>query len=1212
MLRHSLFILACCVAAFGHARTPTPDNVDLKLVPRAGSPTLGAFEAGPADEIPDPTENAIRINFAGPEYVDSNGDTWEACNTSAAAPCSYVTWTPAGDGFYPTSNPISGTIDDTLFQTLGAGLAGDGLPLFNIDIAVENGDYTVNLLFAETWRTDQVFHVDLEGVRVLADYNVVDEVGVNAAHIPSNTVTVADGVLSIDLVPIVGGFSPILSGVEVLPLAAPPTGDENPYGLNDVIPSTAHAIPVLLPGANNQCRTGYTCITIPTTCDHVFDVADSEATVETELNNPANGYRYCAPVATDWSTYTIDWTRDCSGETGGRCYLVPDDMATRSQNPYLTASPTLGRFHVDDAAHSLVIAGWKIDNTADTHAGSMIYVDSGETADDIVVAHNECIGLGNASSTGRVSCVEARGDDWIVHSNIAHDSAYKPGVNFDFLSFYGGATTMVHRNSCWDMSGSCLYVEGASPDLFVVNNHFYQTAALRVSNGGVLPFGVGAYLCGGGLIEIYGGGVEATSEGYIYGNILSGARKPEAACGSSATHAGHAISFGGSADAYNVHWNAIYNAHSGIGGIGAGVGVEVGPTDSDWIVSNSGRYLETRADGAPVLPWGELAFNMALELTREEVDTYFADRKNRNNLVQFTTHFAGSVADLQANAYGDHPFEDDGTEYDITQPIRVAGADNDWWDHVIYIMDAATAAGMQVMVMPFTHGVVTGAPSSLIQIVDATSGRIHGRWLADLLRFYTNTIWVMGGDAPPASAGDMAIYRAIAEGINEGLNGLTADTGPDWDVADASWNSWLGTFHTNGTDDENLSSMRYYADEWHDIGSYQTRVVGFYTGHPADQSTHAMAALGWDTYPLDPTIGFEDDWYLTDETQNGYTPALTDDASRRNPYQGLMSGARGFLQLRKGYWDFESGWWDTANNFSGDETYIWSDVARQIITGTEWWELIPDQAIITSGQGTYGEEDYMGASYSSAGDRVVVWFPTSGASDITTTRLTVGTEYMVTWHNTKDGSTDVSGPFTIGAATTQSPPSGWGEGVLVLEGTQQGVDGSTISANVIELGAFGDQEENYQQHGLALEIWGGEEQVYAFNTIRCASTGSSGPFIWETGQSAADLKYNLFIGCDAPGSAAESGDLNLLNTYAANGIDLAVETPAIDDTSAAAFYTNFAVWAGICEHTLADCPVWTFANVVPPVGGVVDDAYPSPSYTPGRGTSQIPKTTWAE
>ena len=152
---------------------------------------------------------AFRVNAGGPSYTTLDGRTFVADQAFAAGDYGYiggVTRTFAGD--------VAGTDDDALFLAVRGHNSTtvqydfDGLPA---------GDYDVTLYFFALSGDDpgeRVFDVLIEGVIVLDDFDIRAAAGATlTAYAQTFTVTVADGMLDIDIVP--GSLAAIVSAVEV-------------------------------------------------------------------------------------------------------------------------------------------------------------------------------------------------------------------------------------------------------------------------------------------------------------------------------------------------------------------------------------------------------------------------------------------------------------------------------------------------------------------------------------------------------------------------------------------------------------------------------------------------------------------------------------------------------------------------------------------------------------------------------------------------------------------------------------------------------------------------------------------------------------------------------------------------------------------------------------------------------------------------------------
>jgi len=102
----------------------------------------------------------------------------------------------SGGSTYATTDTIAGTQDDVLYQTERYGTFAYTIPL-------DNGSYDIVLKFAEIYQDTpnaRIFHVDIEGVRVIKNLDLFLRIGKNRAYDVVVPVVLTDGVLNINFV----------------------------------------------------------------------------------------------------------------------------------------------------------------------------------------------------------------------------------------------------------------------------------------------------------------------------------------------------------------------------------------------------------------------------------------------------------------------------------------------------------------------------------------------------------------------------------------------------------------------------------------------------------------------------------------------------------------------------------------------------------------------------------------------------------------------------------------------------------------------------------------------------------------------------------------------------------------------------------------------------------------------------------------------------
>jgi hypothetical protein len=157
-------------------------------------------------------QQPIRVKCGGAAFTDSKGQVWQA---DTGFNWGNVSTIPA---------VISGTSDQGLFQQ------GRYNPNYSAGMvytfAVPDGQYHVNLYFAETYAATQVkgarvFNVKLQGAAAFSNLDVFAEAGANAALVKGADVTVSNGQISIEFDNLVQTAK--IDAIEILPGVSGPS-----------------------------------------------------------------------------------------------------------------------------------------------------------------------------------------------------------------------------------------------------------------------------------------------------------------------------------------------------------------------------------------------------------------------------------------------------------------------------------------------------------------------------------------------------------------------------------------------------------------------------------------------------------------------------------------------------------------------------------------------------------------------------------------------------------------------------------------------------------------------------------------------------------------------------------------------------------------------------------------------------------------------------
>ena len=229
--------------------------------------------------------------------------------------------------------------------------------------------------------------------------------------------------------------------------------------------------------------------------------------------------------------------------------------------------------------------------------------------------------------------------------------------------------------------------------------------------------------------------------------------------------------------------------------------------DSRLKVSDNRRYL-VHADGKPFFYLGDTAWELFHRLNREQATRYLEDRAKKG----FTVIQAVAIAELDGhtdpNPYGHLPFVD----RDPARPAVKDGPNNDYWDHVDFIVDKANSLGLWVGFLPTWGRYWHDTKDNQRPIFNRENADAYGEWLGKRYRD-KKLIWILGGDRAIDSDDQKEIIRAMASGLHKGDGG-----------------AHLTTFHPPGG---NGSSTWFHNDDWLDFNMRQNGHVVEFTGRYA-------------------------------------------------------------------------------------------------------------------------------------------------------------------------------------------------------------------------------------------------------------------------------------------------------------------------------------------------------------------------------------------
>jgi Protein of unknown function (DUF4038)/Putative collagen-binding domain of a collagenase len=421
-------------------------------------------------------------------------------------------------------------------------------------------------------------------------------------------------------------------------------------------------------------------------------------------------------------------------------------------------------------------------------------------------------------------------------------------------------------------------------------------------------------------------------------------------------------------------------------------------------VSDNKRFLVT-GDGQPFFWLGDTGWELFHRLNKTDAEAYFKKRSEQG----FTVIQAVVLAELnglhEPNANGDLPLIND-------DPARPNAA---YFAYVDTLIGLAATYKLYIALLP-TWGdkLFKNSWGKGPEIFNASNAYAYGKWIANRYRNRSNIIWVVGGDRSPRKGSeDVAVWRAMAKGIQEGAGGAAGvDDGKG--VGDAA--HALMTFHPQ-PDGTSSSSQWFQQDDWLDVNMLQT-------GHCRDTPVWELIASDYNKRPIKPVINGEN---IYEEMPVCFNPKELGYASafdvRKAAYLSVFAGALGHVYgcgpviwfSRKGG-DFFSAFhsWREALDLQGANEMGW---LRALIESRPMLERVPDQGLLADEGGCAAEriEATRGLRYafiySAYGRDIVVYMDKLSADKV-----------KASWYDPRTGKTSVIGTFEGKGKQTFTPP----------------------------------------------------------------------------------------------------------------------------------------------------------------------------------------------
>jgi hypothetical protein len=410
----------------------------------------------------------------------------------------------------------------------------------------------------------------------------------------------------------------------------------------------------------------------------------------------------------------------------------------------------------------------------------------------------------------------------------------------------------------------------------------------------------------------------------------------------------------------------------------------------DLKVSANKRFI-VHEDGTPFFYLGDTAWQLFHRLNREEAVQYLENRMQK----AFTVIQAVAIAELDGhiapNPYNHLPL----VELDPGRPAVKDGPNNDYWDHVDFIVAEANKRGLYIGFLPtwgrYWHDKVKdGKP-----IFTPQNAEVYGEWLGKRYKD-AELIWILGGDRPVENETQKAIIVAMAKGLRKGDSG-----------------KHLITFHPPGG---NGSSTWFHNEDWLDFNMRQNGHVAEFTGR------YDATFADYERTPVKPVIDgeplYEDHPISFDAKKLGHSIAAD---VRRPLYWDLFNGACGHTYGHHSVWQM----WQPGRNPINNPLMPWFEAidqpgagqmqfGRRLIESRPFLTRVPDPDIVVTdrvptsvpGSGRY----HFAATRDSSGSYAMIYTPVGRKFKVRMDKIS-GSKVKAWWFNPRNGEPKLIGEF---------------------------------------------------------------------------------------------------------------------------------------------------------------------------------------------------------
>ena len=411
--------------------------------------------------------------------------------------------------------------------------------------------------------------------------------------------------------------------------------------------------------------------------------------------------------------------------------------------------------------------------------------------------------------------------------------------------------------------------------------------------------------------------------------------------------------------------------------------------ESKLSVSDDGRFLIYKEDGAPFYLTFDTGWGVFNLISKEDAEIYLKDRRDKgfNGILGCLIFPFGN----SPNYYGQKPLHN----FNPNTP------NEEYYKNADYVINKAIELG-------FFVGLLPSWGDKVVHGFTLQNAYQYGWFLGNrYAEQNANIIWVIGGDRNPTDEDQENTYRKIAEGIADGVNNVKREDGK------ADYSTTMMTFHPQPKAwGGGSSSTFYHYDEWLDFNMLQTSHF-----RRNDARSYTDIQSDYALRPVKPCMDGEpqyEDFGVGFRTEEGF---FIDHDIRKAAYWSVFAGAAGHVYGSMTVWQFSSqtcqlgknelytrGWWNEEKDGlqKGKDLPGAFDMKhlKDLMLSRPYLSRIPDLSLIDgSGPG----KGHMQSTKDKDGNYAFIYFPMGTISRKIYVSKLSGKKINAWWYSPRDG-----------------------------------------------------------------------------------------------------------------------------------------------------------------------------------------------------------------